>query len=159
MSNHKPSQIDLLKTCVKQDINTNQIQFSIPFSNIISCGLEANMHTDGAVDRNGDVVNYSRMNNITIQAWSPFQSGKGAFVDNNDGYPDLNWALGEISAKYNVTKSTIAAAWILRHPAKMQTIVGTMNYYRMLEIARAAEIELTREEWYRLYLSSGHILP
>ena len=85
--------------------------------------------------------------------------GKGAFVDNNDGYPDLNWALGEISAKYNVTKSTIAAAWILRHPAKMQTIVGTMNYYRMLEIARAAEIELTREEWYRLYLSSGHILP
>ena len=101
------------------------------------------MHTDGAIDRNGDVVNYSRLNNITIQAWSPFQSGKGAFVDNNDGYPDLNWALGEISAKYNVTKSTIAA----------------MNYYRMLEIARAAEIELTREEWYRLYLSSGHILP
>ena len=80
-------------------------------------------------------------------------------MDNNDGYPDLNWALGEISAKYNVTKSTIAAAWILRHPAKIQTIVGTMNYYRMLEIARAADIELTRDEWYRLYLSSGHILP
>ncbi len=159
VSNHKPSQIDLLKTCVKQDIQTNQIQFSIPFSNIISSGLEADMNTDGAIDRNGDVLNYCRLNKMTIQAWSPFQSGKGAFVDNNDGYPDLNWALGEISAKYNVTKSTIAAAWILRHPAKIQTIVGTMNYYRMLEIARAADIELTRDEWYRLYLSSGHILP
>ena len=159
VSNHKPSQIELLKTAVKQDIQTNQIQFSIPFSNIISSGMEANMNTDGAVDRNGDVLNYCRLNNVTLQAWSPFQSGKGAFVDNNDGYPDLNWALGEISAKYNVTKSTIAAAWILRHPAKMQTIVGTMNYYRMLEIARAVDIELTREEWYRLYLSSGHILP
>ena len=159
VSNHKPSQKEKIKTCVKQDILTNQIQFSIPFSNIISTGMEANMHTDGAVDRGGDVLNYSRLNNITIQAWSPFQSGKGAFVDNNDGYPDLNWALGEISAKYNVTKSTIAAAWILRHPAKMQTIVGTMNYYRMLEITRAADIELTRDEWYRLYLSSGHILP
>ena len=159
VSNHKPSQIELLKTAVKQAIQTNQIQFSIPFSNIISSGMEANMNTDGAVDRNGDVLNYCRLNNVTLQAWSPFQSGKGAFVDNNDGYPDLNWALGEISAKYNVTKSTIAAAWILRHPAKMQTIVGTMNYYRMLEISRAVDIELTREEWYRLYLSSGHILP
>ena len=159
VSNHKPSQIELLKTAVKQDIQTNQIQFSIPFSNIISSGMEANMNTDGAIDRNGDVLNYCRLNNVTLQAWSPFQSGKGAFVDNNDGYPDLNWALGEISAKYNVTKSTIAAAWILRHPAKMQTIVGTMNYYRMLEISRAVDIELTREEWYRLYLSSGHILP
>ena len=117
------------------------------------------MNSDGAIDRGGDVLNYCRLNNITIQAWSPFQSGRGAFVDNNDGYPDLNWALGEISAKYNVTKSTVAAAWILRHPAKMQTIVGTMNYYRMLEISRAPELELTREEWYRLYLSSGHILP
>ena len=159
VSNHKPSQIELLKTCVRQELHTNQIQFSIPFSNIISSGMEANMNTDGAVDRNGDVLNYCRMNKVTIQAWSPFQIGRGAFVDNNDGYPDLNWALGEISAKYNVTKSTVAAAWILRHPAKMQTIVGTMNYFRMLEIARAAEIELTREEWYRLYLSSGHILP
>ncbi len=159
VSNHKPSQIDLLKTCVRQEIQTNQIQFSIPFSNIISSGMEANMNTDGAVDRSGDVLNYCRLNNITIQAWSPFQSRGGAFVDNNEGYPDLNWALGEISAKYNVTKSTIAAAWILRHPAKMQTIVGTMNYYRMLEISRAVDIKLTREEWYRLYLSSGHILP
>ena len=159
VSNHKPSQMELLKTCVRQDLQTNQIQFSIPFSNIISSGMEANMNTDGAVDRNGDVLNYCRMNKVTIQAWSPFQSGRGAFVDNNDGYPDLNWALGEISAKYNVTKSTVAAAWILRHPAQMQTIVGTMNFYRMLEIARAAEISLSREEWYRLYLSSGHILP
>ena len=159
VSNHKPSQIELLKTCVKQELHTNQIQFSIPFSNIISTGMEANMNSDGAIDRGGDVLNYCRLNNITIQAWSPFQSGRGAFVDNNDGYPDLNWALGEISAKYNVTKSTVAAAWILRHPAKMQTIVGTMNYYRMLEISRAPELELTREEWYRLYLSSGHILP
>ena len=159
VSNHKPSQIELLKTCVKQELHTNQIQFSIPFSNIISTGMEANMNSDGAIDRGGDVLNYCRLNNITIQAWSPFQSGRGAFVDNNDGYPDLNWALGEISAKYNVTKSTVAAAWILRHPAKMQTIVGTMNYYRMLEMSRAPELELTREEWYRLYLSSGHILP
>ena len=71
----------------------------------------------------------------------------------------MNRVLGEIGETYGVPKTAVAIAWILRHPARMQTIVGTMNYYRMLEITRAAEIELTRDEWYRLYLSSGHILP
>lgn len=117
------------------------------------------MNSEGAIDRGGDVLNYCRLNSMTIQAWSPFQSGRGAFVDNNDGYPDLNWALGEISAKYNTTKTAIAAAWILRHPARIQTIAGTMNFDRIKEVAAASDITLTRDEWYRLYTSAGHLLP
>ena len=159
VSNHKPSQIELLKKYVNQDIQANQMQFSIPFSSMISAGLEANMMTDGAVNRDGDVLDYCRLNDITIQAWSPFQSTRGVFVESNERFADLNWILGELGAKYNVTKTTIAAAWILRHPAKIQTIAGTMNSQRIEEIAKAAEIELTREEWYKLYLSAGHILP
>lgn len=159
VSNHKPSQIELLKKYVKQDIQANQMQLSIPFSSMISAGLEANMMTDGAVNRDGDVLDYCRLNDITVQAWSPFQSTIGVFVDNNDKFPDLNWVLGELSAKYNVSKTTIAAAWILRHPAGIQMIAGTMNFQRIGEIAKAADIDLTREEWYKLYLSAGHILP
>ncbi|MCH5303415.1 MAG: aldo/keto reductase [Ruminococcus sp.] len=159
VSNHKPSQIELLKKYVKQDIQANQMQLSIPFSSMISTGLEANMMTDGAVNRDGDVLDYCRLNNITVQAWSPFQSTNGVFVDSNEKFPDLNWTLGELSAKYNASKTTIAAAWILRHPAKIQTIAGTINSQRLSEIAKAAEINLTREEWYKLYLSAGHILP
>ena len=159
VSNHKPSQIELLKKYVKQDIQANQMQLSIPFSGMISSGLEANMTTDGAVNRDGDVLDYCRLNEITIQAWSPFQSTNGVFVDSNERFPDLNWVLGELSAKYNVSKTTIAAAWILRHPARIQTIAGTMNPQRISEIAKATDIELTREEWYKLYLSAGHILP
>lgn len=159
VSNHKPSQIELLKKYVKQDIQANQMQLSIPFSGMISSGLEANMMTDGAVNRDGDVLDYCRLNEITIQAWSPFQSTSGVFVDSNERFPDLNWVLGELSAKYNVTKTTIAAAWILRHPARIQTIAGTMNPQRISEIAKATDIEITREEWYKLYLSAGHILP
>ena len=87
VSNHKPSQIELLKKYVKQDIQADQLQFSIPFSNIISTGLEANMLTDGAVERNGNALDYCRLNDITIQAWSPFQSPDGVFVDNNDRFP------------------------------------------------------------------------
>lgn len=160
VSNHKPSQIELLKKYVKQEIQANQLQFSIPFSNMIASGLEVNMLTDGAIDRDGSILDYCRLKDMTIQAWSPFQAGngKGIFIGNRD-YPELNHVLEELSKKYSASETTIASAWILRHPAKIQLIAGTMNALRLEEIARAAQISLTREEWYRIYLSAGHILP
>ncbi|MBR1482348.1 MAG: aldo/keto reductase [Ruminococcus sp.] len=159
VSNHRPSQIELLKTCVRQGIHANQMRFSIPYSSLVSTGIEANMITEGGADRNGDLLDYCRLHGITVQAWAPFRGKNGSFVDSNEAYPDLNWALGEISAKYNTTKTAIAAAWILRHPSKIQTIAGTMNFDRIKEVAAAADIMLTRDEWYRLYTSAGHLLP
>lgn len=160
VSNHKPSQIKLLKKCVKQDILADQLQLSIPFSNMVANGLEVNMLSEGSADRDGSILDYCRLEDITIQAWSPFQAGngKGIFVD-SDAYPKLNQMLEELGRKYDVSKNTIASAWILRHPAKIQLIAGTMSESRMEEIAKAAEITLTREEWYGLYLAAGHILP
>ena len=110
--------------------------------------------------RDGGALDYCRLHDITIQAWSPLQYGMfcGNFVDNPE-FPELNQALDEIAAKYNVSKTAVAIAWILRHPAKMQAIVGTMNPEHLKEIAAAAEIYLTHEEWYRLYLASGKFLP
>lgn len=158
VSNHKPSQIEILKKYLHQDIIVNQMQFSIPVSNMVANGMEVNMLTDGAVNRDESVLDYCRLNDVTIQAWSPFQSPNGVFIDNGN-YPDLNHHLWELGKKYNVSKETIAAAWILRHPAKIQLVSGTMNQWRIEQIAKATEIELTREEWYRLYISAGHILP
>lgn len=160
VSNYKPSQIELLKKYVKQDILADQLQFSIPFSDMVANGLEVNMLTDGAVDRDGSILDYCRLNDMTIQAWSPFQAGngKGIFIDCVE-YPELNRVLEELSGKYGVSKTTIASAWILRHPANIQLIAGTMNASRLEDIVKAVEITLTREEWYRLYLAAGHILP
>lgn len=160
VSNHKSAQIKLLKKYVKQDLLVNQLELSLPFSSMISSGIEANMATDGAVDRDDSVLDYCRLNDMTIQAWSPYQigAGKGAYIDNPE-YPELNAALQELADKYNSTKTGIAAAWIFRHPANMQIIAGSMRESRIEEIAKAADIVLTREEWYRLYLAAGHILP
>ena len=161
VSNHRPVQIELLKKCVKQDLIIDQLQFSIPFSNMIAAGMETNMLTDGAVDRDGGVLDYCRLNDITIQAWSPFQYGffEGIFVGNTEKYPELNQVLDALSEKYETTPTAIATAWILRHPANIQMIAGTTNTSRMEEIIKGSEIRLEREEWYKLYLSSGHILP
>lgn len=159
VSNHKPMQIELLKKYLNQNLLINQLQFSIPVSNMVANGLEVNMTSEGSIDRDSSVLDYCRLNDMVIQAWSPFQKPQwqGTFIDN--GYDELNWCLGEIAAKYNTTKTAIATAWILRHPAKMQVIAGTTNEDRLSQIASGSEIILTRDEWYKIYLSSGHILP
>ena len=157
---HRPDALMLLKKCVRQDLLVNQLQFSIPFSNMVASGLEANMLTDGAVNRDNSVLDFCRLHDMTIQAWSPFQYGffEGVFVD-SEKYPELNQVLADLAEKYGTTKTGIASAWIFRHPAKIQMVAGTTNLKRLREIALAADIRLTREEWYQLYLSAGHILP
>lgn len=160
VSNHKPMQIELLKKAVKQDLIVNQLQLSLPVSNMIANGMEVNMETPGAADRDGSVLDYCRLHDITIQAWSPFQmpAWKGVFLG-NDAYAELNREIDSLAKKYAVTGTTIAAAWILRHPAHMQVVAGTASEQRLREIVAAENMKLTREEWYKLYLAAGHILP
>lgn len=160
VSNHKPMQIELLQKYVEQPLIINQLQFSIPVSNMVANGMEVNMETPGATDRDGSVLDYCRLHNITIQAWSPFQmpNWKGCFLGSEE-YSDLNKVLQKLAEKYQVSTTTIATAWILRHPAKMQVISGTTSEERLREIVQACSFEISREEWYQLYLAAGHPLP
>lgn len=160
VSNHKPSQIQLLEKYVKQPIQANQMQFSITVSNMVANGMEVNMTTDGAINRDESVLDYCRIHDITIQAWSPFQmpNWQGCFLG-SDKYVELNQEIDKLAKQYGTTNTAIAAAWIYRHPAGMQLVSGTSSVEHLREIVEASDICLTREEWYRLYLSAGHILP
>lgn len=160
VSNIKPMQIELIKKYTGFDIQANQLQLSVTNSQMIRNGLEVNMFTEGSLDRDGSVLDYCRLNDITIQAWSPFQFGffEGVFL-NNDRFANLNAVINGIAEKYSVSNTSVATAWILRHPANMQMISGTMNKNRLSEICRGADVELTREEWYKIYLSAGNMLP
>ena len=119
-----------------------------------------NKTTEMSVMRDGSALDYCRLHDITIQAWSPLQFGmfRGVFIDHPE-FPDLNVALENLAEQYGVSKTAIAIAWILRHPAKMQAIAGTMNPEHLKEIVDACKVDLSREEWYRLYLASGKFLP
>jgi len=160
VSNHTPMQIELLKKYVKEELIVNQLQFSVMHTNMIDAGIQMNTLFENSVDRTGYVLDYCRLHDITIQAWSPFQFGffEGVFVD-NDRFPELNAKLAEVGEKYGLTKTGAAIAWILRHPAKIQPIVGTMNIQRLKEIAQASEVKITREEWYAIYRAAGNRLP
>jgi len=160
VSNQNPMQIELLQKSVKQNLIFNQLQLSIKRTGMIDAGLNVNMKVDNSVDHDGAILDYCRLNEITIQAWSPFQFGffEGVFL-NNDKFPELNKVIDKLAVKYNVTNSAIAVAWILRHPAKIQTIIGTTNSGRVSDMAKASDFKLSREEWYEIYRSAGNILP
>ncbi|MEH7179255.1 aldo/keto reductase [Neobacillus vireti] len=160
VSNQKPMQIQLLQRFVKQPIVANQLQLSITNANMISNGINVNMENESAVDRDGSVLDFCRLNDITIQPWSPFQYGffEGVFLG-SEKFPELNQKIDEIATKYEVSNTTIAIAWLLRHPAKMQPVIGTMNVDRLRDCIKASEVHLTREEWYSIYRAAGNILP
>ncbi len=161
VSNLVPMQIELLKKYVKQPIIINQVQLSLEQSQLIDQALYMNNKTtDMSVNRDGNLLDYCRLKDITIQAWSPLQFGMfgGTFIDNPE-FPELNRVLGKLAEREGVSKSAIAVAWILRHPARMQAIVGTMNPDHVRDICTATEVNLSHHDWYELYLSAGKFLP
>ena len=160
VSNQNLMQIELLKTAVKQPLIINQLQLSVTEAGLITSGMNVNMKNAESVMHDGGLLEYSRIKGITIQAWSPFQHGffKGSFIDNED-FPVLNSRLAEIGEKYGLTKTGVAAAWILRHPANIQLIAGTMNPNRLNEMCKAADVTLSRSDWYEIYRAAGHCLP
>ncbi|WP_127531343.1 aldo/keto reductase [Paenibacillus kobensis] len=160
VSNQNPMQIELLKKYVKQPLIANQLQLSITNANMISNGVNVNMENNSAINRDGSILDYCRLHDITIQPWSPFQYGffEGVFLG-NEKFPKLNEKIDEIAKKYDVSNTTIAIAWLLRHPAKMQPVIGSMNIGRLKDCIQASDIVLTREEWYDIYRAAGNILP
>ena len=160
VSNENIWQMEYLRQNLNVPLVANQMQLSIAHCPMIKSGLNVNMYNDPAVERGAGIIEYCRMNKITIQAWSPFQHGfaAGTFIDNPD-FPELNKKLDEIAEKYSVSKTTIVMAWLLSHPAKIQPITGTLKKDRLLECINASEIVLNREEWYAIFMSAGNILP
>ena len=160
VSNLNPLQIELLKKNVKQPLLFNQLQLSIMVSGMIDAGFNVNMTNSASVVHDGGILEYSRLHDMTIQPWSPFQYGffEGVFLG-NDKFPELNEVIGRLAAEKGVADTAIAIAWLLRHPASMQPIVGTTNTQRLLDIAKASDITLTRQEWYEIYRAAGNKLP
>lgn len=162
VSNHTPSQIELLKTAVRQPLVANQLQLSLTHAPIIAQPVAANMagHDQSIGRDGGGIVDYCRIHGITVQAWSPYQSGfgGGVFLGHPD-YPELNAAIDRLAGVHGVTPTAIATAWITRHPAGMQVVLGTTTPHRVQEAAAGVDVVLTRPEWYELFRAAGHLLP
>ena len=161
VSNHTPAQIELLAASVRQPLVVNQVQASLTHCPAIAQGVAANMSwTDQSVVRDGGMVDYARLNHMTLQAWSPYQNPdwSGTFLGNPD-QPQLNAVLTRLADQYKVTPMGVATAWLLRHPANWQVVLGTMNPDHLREAVAGAGVTLTRPEWYELFEAAGYIIP
>lgn len=160
VSNFNPMQIELLKQAVGDALIIDQMQFGVAHTLMIDEGFNVNIANGQAASRTEGILEYCRLKKMLIQAWSPFQYGmfEGVFWS-NPKYAGVVAELNALAEKYDVTREAMAVAWILRHPAHIQVICGTTNSARLRQLARAAEITMSREEWYRIYLAAGNSLP
>ncbi|MBB1484195.1 aldo/keto reductase [Tessaracoccus sp. MC1865] len=161
VSNHTPNQIELLKRYVRQPLVANQLQLSITHAPIVAQGVAANMvDVKQSVSLDLGILDYCRLHDITVQAWSPFQAAffNGVFLGNAD-YPELNAVIDWLAAKYGVAPEGIATAWITRHPASIQVVLGTTTPERVTKAAAGADVELSRPEWYELFRAAGYLVP
>ena len=160
VSNFNPQQVELVQAATSQKLMANQLQFGVMHTGPIQFGLHTNMTDSPSVNHDGGIIEYSRLHQMTIQAWSPYQYGlfAGSFID-NPKFPALNQELQTLADKYGVTKNAIATAWILRHPAHMQVILGSMNPQHLRESIAGSDVTLTKQEWYDVYLAAGNDLP
>lgn len=158
VSNHSPLQIELLNKHLNRPIIANQLQLSIMHTGMIDAGVQVNTKDSQSVDHDRAILDYCRLNDITIQSWSPIQGPQGVFL-NKQKYPELNNKLEELSKKYDTNPDALAIAWLLRHPAHMQVILGTMNPQRIVNYSSASNVSLEREDWYAIYRAAGNPLP
>lgn len=160
VSNQNPMMMELIKKDVKRPLVANQLQLSAAFTPSFDAGFHVNMKQDAGIVRDSSIFEYCRLNDVVIQAWSVLQFDYfgGVFLG-SEKYSELNRVLERLAEKYQVTPSAIAIAWVLRYPAQMQAVIGTTKSERVAQAAKAADIVLTRKEWYEIYLAAGNDLP
>ncbi len=130
VSNFKPWDIDLLQSCTQNRLLTNQIEISL-------------LHNSAFT--NGDLA-YLQQHKIAPMAWSPL--GGGALF--KDKQTPLWQKLNSIAKSYNVQPSSVATAWLIRHPATIMPIMGSNDLQRIKRLSEALSFDLSREEWFEL---------
>lgn len=160
LSNQNPMMMALIQKDVNQPLVANQLQLSAAFTPSFDAGFHVNMKQEAGIVRDSSIFEYCRLHDVVIQAWSVLQFDYfgGVFLG-SEKYPELNHVLNRLAEKYHVSPSAVAIAWVLRYPVKMQAVIGTTKKARVAEAAKAAEIQLTRKEWYEIYLAAGNDLP
>lgn len=161
VSNHYPAQIALLKKAVKQPLVVNQLELNLLHAELIELGLFVN-NKNRPYPAGEGTIEYCRLNNILIQAWAPVANGRLVNPRRNasSNIKAAAKRIADLAEAKNTTKDAIVLAWLLRHPAPIQPILGTTQAQRVSESVPADDVQLTREEWYGLLQAArGGPLP
>lgn len=154
VSNHTAAQIALLQASVAQPLVVNQIELSLLHHHLINEGvIAATLGTPYSAA--AGTLDYCRRHGILVQAWAPLASGRLSHPETAEPALRLTAeAVAEIAARHRVSAEAILLAWLLRHPARIQPIIGTTHPDRLRDACAADGITLDREDWYTLFTAA-----
>jgi len=151
VSNFSASQVTLLQRSVAQPLVVNQLEISLLHHHLISEGIGINQ-TDYPYAATTGTLDYCRLHDLRVQAWTPVARGK-IFDPAADAPAHVKAVAEKIDAlakALETTREAIALAWLLRHPAGIQPVVGTANPERLRDSCKADSVDLNRDAWYAL---------
>jgi len=162
VSNHTAAQIALLQKYLHQPLCVNQVAFNVIHTHMLDEGIVYNQ-SNPKLARNEGTFEFCRLHNITLQAWGSLAWGLLTGRESEQPSESINTTatiITEMARQKGVSPEAVLVAWILRHPAKIQAIIGTTKPERIRLACQADEVDLNREEWYTLFVSGrGESLP
>ena len=163
VSNMNSHQIQYLQSALGQPIVANQVEMSLAKLDWLNDGVMINSQGHHQSDFAAGTLEHCQMNNIQLQAWGCLAQGRFAeqgLYSEHEHVKKTAHYVTQLANQYGVESEAIVLAFLLRHPARIQPVIGTTNLDRVKASAVATQINLSREEWYNLYVySRGQALP
>lgn len=154
VSNQNRFQMEALQSYLAFPLVANQLEMNLLHSGFAEVGISFNQRAPAYPDGWEGVMEYCRLKQVSLQAWSPVARGllsggnEAALDEKGRATVRLLTAMGR---DRGVAPEAIALAWLLRHPAKIVPVLGTTRPARLAAAAKSVEVTLSREEWYRLF--------
>lgn len=161
VSNHNAGQMALLQRALSLPLVANQLEINLLHSDLIDEGVTVDSPQRGSYRGDG-TLDHCRRHDVSVQAYSPVAKGRITSPphDADDRTRAASHVVHEIARARATSPDAIQVAWLLRHPARIQAVLGTTKPQRITDALRGMEFELTRDEWYRLFTAGrGRALP
>jgi len=160
VSNMQQHQMNFLQHALDMPIVANQIEASLQKHQFVDEGVYAGNADGKDLNFTPGSIEYCRHFDIQIQSWGSLCQGLYTGSDlSNASQADINTSIlvNKLAALYETSPEAIVLAWLLRHPASIQPIIGTTNAKRIAASCDAVNVGLSREHWYES--AKGHELP
>ncbi|AFC27950.1 aldo/keto reductase [Paenibacillus mucilaginosus 3016] len=163
VSNMSGGQMRFLQSALDEPLLVNQLELNLAKLDWVDAGVHVNQAAGTGVSFPDGTLEYCRSEKVQVQAWGPLARGLFTGRDlagESDAVRATAALVAELAEARGVPREAVVLAWLMRHPAGIQPVLGTVKPQRIADCAEALKVELTREEWYSLYVSSrGERLP
>ena len=162
VSNMSGAQMQWLQAALDAPLVANQIELGLGALAWLEEGVTVGQGAAAEVGFTAGTLEYCRASGVQLQAWGPLSQGRFSRAPEDAAPAERSTAsvVAEMAGRYAVPPEAIVLAFLLRHPARIQPVLGTTDPARIAACARALEIELAREDWYALYeVARGGELP